>query len=146
MGVWQFASRRVILLTRNFMCSKPRMDIYNKVTEQGDKLRELKSAKAEKSEIEKAVGLLKELKIEYEKETGEVYKSGVMPGEGKPAGDGGAAGDVVTPWDVQAEGDKPEFQIFDFFWKFSIFFFEIFDFYRFFFWNFRFFLEIFDFF
>lgn len=78
------------------------MDIYNRVTAQGDKIRELKAAKAEKEDILAAVEALKQLKIEYEKETGETYEKGKMPGEGKPVSDKPASGgDLVTPWDVQ---------------------------------------------
>ena len=101
------ASSRLCVLTRRLnwgvKCFSPsRMDIYNRVTEQGDKIRELKAAKAAKEEILAAVESLKQLKIEFEKETGEAYEKGVLPGQGKPAGEKTAAGgDLVTPWDVQ---------------------------------------------
>lgn len=52
------------------------MDIYNQVTAQGDKVRELKSAKAAKEEILAAVDELKKLKIEYKSQTGQEYNKG----------------------------------------------------------------------
>ena len=87
------------------MKSSSRMDVYNKVTQQGDLLRKLKTDKAEKSDITAAVTLLKELKIEYESTTGQAYEKGVLPGEASTTS-GDAAGDLVTPWDVQAAGDE----------------------------------------
>ena len=119
MGVWHLASRRVTLLSRNLLprCPKmtfklttfdhnsSRMEIYNKVTEQGDKIRELKAAKADKAEITQAVQLLKDLKLEYSETTGQEYEKGILPGE-TPSTEGpmkSTGGDIVTPWDVQAE-------------------------------------------
>jgi len=81
------------------------MDIYNKVTEQGDKIRELKSSKAEKAAITEAVELLKALKVEYETSTGQAYEKGVLPGSESSGKAPASGGDIVTPWDVQAEGD-----------------------------------------
>ena len=107
MGVLFHFGCTAVRLTRRLnwgvKCFFPsRMDIYNRVTAQGDKIRELKAAKAEKEDILAAVEALKQLKIEYEKETGETYEKGKMPGEGKPVSDKPASGgDLVTPWDVQ---------------------------------------------
>ena len=115
MGVLFHFGCTAVRLTRRLnwgvKCFFPsRMDIYNRVTAQGDKIRELKAAKAEKEDILAAVEALKQLKIEYEKETGETYEKGKMPGEGKPVSDKPASGgDLVTPWDVQ---DRIKIQFF----------------------------------
>jgi len=57
-------------------------DLYNKVTQQGDKVRQLKSDKADKAAVTAAVKVLLELKAEYKKKTGQDYKPGQAP---KPA-------------------------------------------------------------
>merc|ERR1712202_112288 len=49
------------------------MDLYNKVTEQGNKIRSLKEAKASKDQITAEVNVLKQLKSEYKQSTGEDY-------------------------------------------------------------------------
>ena len=54
------------------------MDIYNQVTAQGDKVRELKAAKAAKEEVLAAVDELKKLKIEYKSQTGQEYNKGIV--------------------------------------------------------------------
>jgi nondiscriminating aspartyl-tRNA synthetase len=48
-------------------------ELYAKVTAQGDKIRELKSAKAEKDAIMAEVSVLKQLKLEYKQQTGKEY-------------------------------------------------------------------------
>ncbi|XP_056424337.1 bifunctional glutamate/proline--tRNA ligase isoform X2 [Hyla sarda] len=53
--------------------------LYNKVSEQGDLVRQLKSKKASKEEIDAAVKNLLSLKAEYKQQTGQEYKPGCPP-------------------------------------------------------------------
>ncbi|XP_018427710.1 PREDICTED: bifunctional glutamate/proline--tRNA ligase isoform X2 [Nanorana parkeri] len=53
--------------------------VYNKVTGQGELVRQLKSKKAPKDEIDAAVKLLLTLKAEYKQQTGQEYKPGCPP-------------------------------------------------------------------
>ncbi|XP_043917555.1 bifunctional glutamate/proline--tRNA ligase isoform X13 [Protopterus annectens] len=55
------------------------VDLYNKVTEQGDRVRKLKAEKAPKEEVDKAVKQLLSLKSEYKEKTGQEYKPGTPP-------------------------------------------------------------------
>ena len=54
------------------------MEVHSQVTAQGDKVRELKAAKAAKEEILAAVDQLKKLKIEYKEQTGQEYNKGIV--------------------------------------------------------------------
>ncbi|XP_073409433.1 bifunctional glutamate/proline--tRNA ligase-like isoform X3 [Dendrobates tinctorius] len=70
--------------------------LYNKVTAQGDLVRELKTKKAEKAEIDAAVKALLSMKAEYKQATGQDYKPGNAPALGvascpAAASDGGDA-------------------------------------------------------
>uniref|UniRef100_A0A663M1U6 Bifunctional glutamate/proline--tRNA ligase n=1 Tax=Athene cunicularia TaxID=194338 RepID=A0A663M1U6_ATHCN len=53
--------------------------LYNKVAEQGEAVRKLKSEKASKDEIDEAVKLLLSLKADYKGKTGQDYKPGHPP-------------------------------------------------------------------
>uniref|UniRef100_A0A8C0AN76 Bifunctional glutamate/proline--tRNA ligase n=1 Tax=Buteo japonicus TaxID=224669 RepID=A0A8C0AN76_9AVES len=53
--------------------------LYNKVAEQGDVVRKLKSEKASKEQIDEAVKILLNLKAEYKQKTGQEYKPGNPP-------------------------------------------------------------------
>ncbi|XP_074753343.1 bifunctional glutamate/proline--tRNA ligase isoform X3 [Athene noctua] len=53
--------------------------LYNKVAEQGEAVRRLKSEKASKDEIDEAVKLLLSLKADYKGKTGQDYKPGHPP-------------------------------------------------------------------
>ncbi|XP_043917459.1 bifunctional glutamate/proline--tRNA ligase isoform X3 [Protopterus annectens] len=55
------------------------VELYNKVTEQGDRVRKLKAEKAPKEEVDKAVKQLLSLKSEYKEKTGQEYKPGTPP-------------------------------------------------------------------
>ncbi|XP_053315637.1 bifunctional glutamate/proline--tRNA ligase [Spea bombifrons] len=55
------------------------MALYNKVSEQGEVVRQLKSKKAPKEEVEAAVGTLLSLKAQYKQSTGQDYKPGCQP-------------------------------------------------------------------
>lgn len=88
------------------------LQLYERLTTQGDKVRALKTAKAEKSEIESAVQLLLKLKVEYKQVTGQDYKAGcpppenlVLPDNG-PAAEGATDEDDVNPWSVSTTNAK----------------------------------------
>lgn len=55
------------------------LELYNKVTAQGELVRDLKAKKAEKAEIDAAVKVLLALKVEYKQATGQDYKPGNAP-------------------------------------------------------------------
>lgn len=55
------------------------MLLYNRVAAQGDVVRELKSKKAAKEDIDIAVKQLLALKAEYKEKTGQEYKPGNPP-------------------------------------------------------------------
>ncbi|XP_063428728.1 bifunctional glutamate/proline--tRNA ligase-like isoform X1 [Mytilus trossulus] len=84
------------------------VDINNKIAAQGDKVRQLKSDKAAKADIDTAVKALLALKVEYKTATGSDWKPGCAPpSTGAPpasASTGGAAGDINNK--IAAQGDK----------------------------------------
>merc|ERR1719259_840838 len=83
------------------------MAIWEKVTAQGNKIRELKSKKAGKEEIMKEVELLKTLKAEYKSATGSEYDANKKPSGGAPAqAPAGASGDLAIWEKVTAQGNK----------------------------------------
>ncbi|XP_030303641.1 bifunctional glutamate/proline--tRNA ligase isoform X2 [Calypte anna] len=60
-------------------CSVDSRSLYNKVAEQGEVVRKLKSEKVSKDEIDEAVKLLLSLKADYKQKTGQDYKPGHPP-------------------------------------------------------------------
>ncbi|XP_061651728.1 tryptophan--tRNA ligase, cytoplasmic isoform X2 [Phyllopteryx taeniolatus] len=88
------------------------MELYEKLTAQGDKVRSLKTAKAEKAEIDAAVQLLLKLKVDYKQATGQDYKVGCPPSENSLtsenglAADGNNGDDEVNPWSVSTNNAK----------------------------------------
>ncbi|KAG7259702.1 hypothetical protein CRUP_017140 [Coryphaenoides rupestris] len=87
------------------------MELYEKLTAQGDKVRTLKTAKADKTEVDAAIQLLVKLKVDYKGVTGQDYKAGCPPAEGVPASDNGQSGngaeeDTVDPWNVATNSAK----------------------------------------
>ncbi|XP_077415250.1 tryptophan--tRNA ligase, cytoplasmic [Vanacampus margaritifer] len=90
------------------------MELYEKLTAQGDKVRILKSAKAEKAEVDAAVQSLLQLKVDYKQVTGQDYKAGCPPSENalssenNLAADGNMDGgdDEVNPWSVSTNNAK----------------------------------------
>ncbi|XP_060939210.1 tryptophan--tRNA ligase, cytoplasmic [Limanda limanda] len=90
------------------------MELYEKLTAQGEEVRGLKTAKAEKAEVEAAVQMLLKLKVDYKQTTGQDYKAGCPPSEnaavtdnGTAAGGVGAGGDdTVDPWNVSTTNAK----------------------------------------
>lgn len=59
--------------------SEGHVAIYNRVSAQGDVVRDLKAKKAAKEDIDKAVKQLLALKAEYKEKTGQEYKPGNPP-------------------------------------------------------------------
>ncbi|KAM9317202.1 bifunctional glutamate/proline--tRNA ligase [Gastrophryne carolinensis] len=59
--------------------------LYNKVAEQGEVVRKLKSQKAPKDKVDEAVKGLLALKSEYKEKTGQEYKPGQLPTKPEPA-------------------------------------------------------------
>uniref|UniRef100_A0AAR2LRU5 Bifunctional glutamate/proline--tRNA ligase n=1 Tax=Pygocentrus nattereri TaxID=42514 RepID=A0AAR2LRU5_PYGNA len=55
------------------------LDIYQRVAQQGDLVRKLKTEKAPKDQVDAAVKQLLALKAEYKQQTGQEYKPGVAP-------------------------------------------------------------------
>ncbi|XP_028677102.1 tryptophan--tRNA ligase, cytoplasmic-like [Erpetoichthys calabaricus] len=87
------------------------MELYERLTAQGDRVRTLKTDKAAKNEIDEAVKLLLQLKETYKKVTGQDYKSGSPPSEvTSTSGNGPTAttedDDVVDPWTVATSNAK----------------------------------------
>ena len=82
--------------------------IWEKVTAQGNKIRELKSKKASKDEIMKEVESLKTLKAEYKKATGQEYDANKKPAGGaqQPAAVASNTGDLAIWEKVTAQGNK----------------------------------------
>ncbi|ALC47809.1 Aats-glupro [Drosophila busckii] len=86
--------------------------LLGKITQQGDKIRQLKTAKSEKSLVEAEVKLLLALKTDYKSLTGQEWKPGtVAPAASAPvatidltASDTSAVGDILNK--IQAQGDK----------------------------------------
>ena len=62
--------------------------LWEKVTAQGNKIRELKSKKASKEEIMKEVETLKELKADYKSKTGSEYDANKKPAAAASAAPG----------------------------------------------------------
>ena len=86
--------------------------VWEKVTAQGNKIRELKSKKAGKEEIMKEVEVLKTLKAEYKSATGSEYDANKKPAGGAPAQSAvqapapAASGDLALWEKVTAQGNK----------------------------------------
>ncbi|KAL2098688.1 hypothetical protein ACEWY4_005168 [Coilia grayii] len=86
------------------------LELYEKLTVQGDTVRALKSQKADKADIETAVKLLLALKVDYKKLTGQDYKAGCPPTNVEIPSDNGPASeegdDLVNPWAVSTSSAK----------------------------------------
>ncbi|CAH0690016.1 unnamed protein product [Spodoptera exigua] len=59
-------------------------DLNEQITKQGDLVRSLKSAKAEKAKVDEAVKVLLDLKAKYKAATGQDWKPGAAPPSGTP--------------------------------------------------------------
>ncbi|XP_039598132.1 tryptophan--tRNA ligase, cytoplasmic [Polypterus senegalus] len=87
------------------------MELYERLTAQGDRVRTLKTDKAPKNEIDEAVKLLLQLKETYKKVTGQDYKAGSPPSEVTSTSGNGPTettedDDVVDPWTVTTSNAK----------------------------------------
>ncbi|XP_036397987.1 tryptophan--tRNA ligase, cytoplasmic [Megalops cyprinoides] len=86
------------------------MDLYEKLSAQGDKVRTLKAEKADKADVDAAVQLLLKLKVDYKTLTGQDYKAGcppsnsIAPQDNGPLADEGE--DMVDPWNVSTSSAK----------------------------------------
>ena len=83
--------------------------LWETVTAQGNKIRELKSKKATKDEIMKEVEILKGLKADYKSKTGSEYDANKKPAGGSapaPAAAAPASGDLALWETVTAQGNK----------------------------------------
>ena len=82
--------------------------VWEKVTAQGNKIRELKSKKASKDDIMKEVESLKALKAEYKKATGQEYDANKKPaGVAQQAASAASSSGDLALWEkVTAQGNK----------------------------------------
>ncbi|KAF1374779.1 hypothetical protein PFLUV_G00232630 [Perca fluviatilis] len=92
--------------------AKSPLELYEQLTAQGDEVRTLKTAKADKAEIDAAVQLLLKLKVGYKQMTGQDFKAGCPPSENSVAPNNGPAAvdaddeDTVDPWNVSTSNAK----------------------------------------
>ncbi|XP_016382668.1 tryptophan--tRNA ligase, cytoplasmic [Sinocyclocheilus rhinocerous] len=86
------------------------MDLYEKLTAQGDTVRSLKAQKSPKADVDAAVQLLLQMKLDYKCLSGQDYKAGCPPVDGEMVVDNGAApedgDDQVDPWSVSSSSAK----------------------------------------
>ncbi|XP_029453806.1 tryptophan--tRNA ligase, cytoplasmic isoform X2 [Rhinatrema bivittatum] len=93
-------------------CTFSPLQLFKSVTAQGENVRSLKTAKASKDDIDAAVKLLLQFKLDYKKATGQDYKPGFPPDADVLASMNGAAPemgggeDFVDPWMVQTGSAK----------------------------------------
>ncbi|XP_061670790.1 bifunctional glutamate/proline--tRNA ligase isoform X2 [Syngnathoides biaculeatus] len=67
--------------SHSFSSSSASSDLYERVAQQGELVRKLKSQKAPKDQVEAEIKQLLALKAEYKRVTGEEYKPGAMPAQ-----------------------------------------------------------------
>ncbi|XP_066551038.1 tryptophan--tRNA ligase, cytoplasmic [Amia ocellicauda] len=86
------------------------MELYEKLTAQGEKVRALKAEKAAKEDIDAAVKQLLQLKVDYTAVTGQPYVAGCPPSDAAAPLDNGAPAsmgdDLVDPWNVSTSNAK----------------------------------------
>ncbi|NWU59056.1 SYWC protein, partial [Dromas ardeola] len=85
------------------------LQLFERVTEQGEKVRALKAGKAPKDEIDAAVRLLLSLKLSYKTATGQDYQAGLPPRDLVLINNGTTKEedeDFVDPWTVQTSNAK----------------------------------------
>ncbi|XP_027753323.1 tryptophan--tRNA ligase, cytoplasmic [Empidonax traillii] len=85
------------------------LQLFEKVTEQGEKVRALKAGKAPKDEIDAAVRMLLSLKLSYKTATGQDYQAGLPPKDLVLINNGTTKEedeDLVDPWNVQTSNAK----------------------------------------
>ncbi|NWU80510.1 SYWC protein, partial [Onychorhynchus coronatus] len=85
------------------------LQLFERVTEQGEKVRALKAGKAPKDEIDAAVRMLLSLKMSYKTTTGQDYRAGLPPKDLVLINNGTTKEedeDLVDPWNVQTSNAK----------------------------------------
>ncbi|OPJ81474.1 tryptophan--tRNA ligase, cytoplasmic [Patagioenas fasciata monilis] len=85
------------------------LQLFERVTEQGEKVRALKAGKAPKDEIDAAVRMLLSLKLSYKATTGQDYQAGLPPKDLVLINNGTTKEgdeDFVDPWTVQTSNAK----------------------------------------
>ncbi|KAF2986279.1 hypothetical protein EK904_009808 [Melospiza melodia maxima] len=85
------------------------LQLFERVTEQGEKVRALKAGKAPKDEIDAAVRMLLSLKLSYKTTTGQDYQAGLPPKDLLLINNGTTKEedeDLVDPWNVQTSNAK----------------------------------------
>ncbi|KAK6481551.1 tryptophan--tRNA ligase [Huso huso] len=87
------------------------MEFYEKLTAQGEAVKALKTGKAPKEEIDVAVKLLLQLKLDYKRVSGQDYKAGCPPTDSPASGESVPAAaedgdDLVDPWTVATSNAK----------------------------------------
>uniref|UniRef100_A0A8B9M5G3 Tryptophan--tRNA ligase, cytoplasmic n=1 Tax=Accipiter nisus TaxID=211598 RepID=A0A8B9M5G3_9AVES len=85
------------------------LQLFERVTEQGEKVRALKAGKAPKDEIDAAVRMLLSLKLSYKTATGQDYQAGLPPRDLMSINNGTTKEedeDFVDPWTVQTSNAK----------------------------------------
>ncbi|NWQ64368.1 SYWC protein, partial [Neopipo cinnamomea] len=85
------------------------LQLFERVTEQGEKVRALKAGKAPKDEIDAAVRMLLSLKLSYKTATGQDYRAGLPPKDLVLINNGTTKEedeDLVDPWNVQTSNAK----------------------------------------
>ncbi|NWI46622.1 SYWC protein, partial [Picathartes gymnocephalus] len=85
------------------------LQLFERVTEQGEKVRALKAGKAPKDEIDAAVRMLLSLKLLYKTTTGQDYQAGLPPKDLVLINNGTTKEedeDLVDPWNVQTSNAK----------------------------------------
>ncbi|NXS91409.1 SYWC protein, partial [Jacana jacana] len=85
------------------------LQLFERVTEQGEKVRALKAGKAPKDEIDAAVRMLLSLKQSYKTATGQDYQAGMPPRDLVLINNGTTKEedeDFVDPWTVQTSNAK----------------------------------------
>ncbi|KAM4666409.1 tryptophan--tRNA ligase, cytoplasmic isoform 2-T4 [Amazona ochrocephala] len=85
------------------------LQLFERVTEQGEKVRALKAGKAPKDEIDTAVRMLLSLKLSYKSATGQDYQAGLPPRDLILINNGTTKEedeDFVDPWTVQTSNAK----------------------------------------
>ncbi|XP_005308891.2 tryptophan--tRNA ligase, cytoplasmic isoform X1 [Chrysemys picta bellii] len=91
-------------------CPSSPLELFERVTAQGEKVRSLKAGKASTDEIDAAVKLLLSLKVTYKTATGQDYKAGSPPVNFSPVSNNGPTTtqdeDFVDPWTVQTSNAK----------------------------------------
>ena len=79
-------------------------DLNDRITKQGEKVRQLKTDKADKPSVDAAVAELLSLKAQYKASTGSDWKPGQAPAAKAPTPAGGSADDLNAS--VAAQGEK----------------------------------------